>query len=316
LTFPIHAAPRRASALALVLTLAAAPALAQDQESAAPEAEAAAEEAPEMMALEDLSADTVIATVGETEVTLGQLIVERQALPDQYQSLEPKVLTQGLLQQLVTKTVLAEQARREGLDERRDIRLQLEQQATEALAQAFLRTAIEARIDEEALRAAYDARYAEAEPVEQIRAAHILVETEEEAAEIKAALEEGGDFAALAAEHGTDGTAQKGGDLGWFEQGDMVPEFGDAAFALETGEVSGPVKSPFGWHIIRLDERRQKPVPPFEEVQQQLVQELAQEAQAEVVETARAEAEVTMADKALPAEAILMDGLIRPDADR
>ena len=214
------------------------------------------------MALGDLTADTVIATVGDYELTLGELIAVRQSLPEQYQSLPPEVLTEGLLTQLVDQTVLAVRAEQTGLAARTDVRLNLLNQRNSALADAYLRERVGQRIDEAAIREAYETRYAEAEPVEQVKAAHILVEEEETAREIAAKLEDGADFADLAAEHGTDGTAEQGGDLGWFEQGDMVPEFAEAAFALETGAVSDPVKSPFGWHLILLQERRESRCPP------------------------------------------------------
>jgi len=305
------AAPRLAKALALALALGTPPALAQ-QATEAPEAPES--DAAETMAMDSLSADTVIATVGDYQLTLGELIAVRQALPQQYQSLPAEVLSEGLLTQLINQTVLAERARATGLAERRDIRLNLINQRNSALADAYLRAEVESRIDPETLEAAYAERYGDAEPVPQVRAAHILVEDEESAKALKAELDAGADFAELAREHGTDGTAQRGGDLGWFARTDMVPEFAEAAFALDPGAISDPVRSPFGWHLIRLDDRRTKPVPDFAEVQQELVRELAEAAQKSVVEEARAAAEVTLPDKRLPAEAILQDALIKPDA--
>ena len=110
-----------------------------------------------------------------------------------------------------------------------------------------------------------------------MRAGHILVETEEKAKDLKSQLDAGADFAALAAEHGTDGTAQRGGDLGWFVHSEMVPEFADAAFAMEPGTISDPVKSAFGWHLIKLDERRDRPAPALEEVKDALLGEVIQQ---------------------------------------
>ena len=310
--------PQAASVLALALVLGSAPALAQEAGEAAadqtPEAGVVAGEGEDAsMALDELSAETVIATIGDFELTLGQLIAVRQSLPQQYQQLPPEVLTEGLLSQLVNQTVLAVRADAQGLDERVDVRLNLLNQRQSALADAYLRARVEQRVDAAAIEAAYRERYAEAAPTEQVKASHILVEDKATAEDIRAKLADGAAFADLAKEYGTDGTAEKGGELGWFEQGDMVPEFSEAAFALEVGEVSEPVETPFGWHLIRVADRRDKPVPKLEEVRQEIAQSLAEQAQESVVEQARSEAEVSFPDRKLPAEAILQDALIAPE---
>ncbi|MEM1343257.1 MAG: peptidylprolyl isomerase [Pseudomonadota bacterium] len=305
----------RFTALTALALLLAAQAPAQEtetnQESAA-EATEAAEAAPPTFAMDELSADTVIATVGEYELTLGELIAVRQSLPAQYQSLPPAVLSEGLLSQLIDQTILYRRAVEAGLDARTDLRLQLINQRNSALAEAFMRAEMQASITDEAVQAIYDERYANAEPEVEVRAAHILVETEEKAADLKAQIDEGADFAELAAEHGTDGTRTRGGDLGYFSQADMVPEFAEAAFAMEVGTVSAPVQTPFGWHLIKLDDRRDKPVPGLEEVRQQIVEGLAQEAQGAILEASREAVEVSRPEKVLPPEAILADDLIAP----
>jgi len=291
--------------IALSLALFAPLAAAQDAD--------AGTETAGTMAVDALSAETVIATVGDYQLTLGELIAVRQALPQQYQSLPPEVLTEGLVTQLINQTVLSVRARQTGLDQRRDIALDLRNQRNSALADAFLRSEVESRIDSDALREAYEARYAEAEPVREVRAAHILVETEEKAQELKAALDDGAAFADLAAEHNPDATAEKGGDLGWFGRGDMVPAFADAAFAMEPGTLSAPVETPFGWHLIRLEAERTRPVPAFEEVREDLLKSLAEEAQKAILAEAREAAPITRPDKALPPEAVLQDALIEPE---
>ncbi len=143
-----------------------------------------------------------------------------------------------------------------------------------------------------------------------MRAAHILVEDQAEAKDLKAQLDKGADFAALAAEHGTDGTASRGGELGWFVHEQMVPEFADAAFAMQPGEVSDPVQSPFGWHIIKLEERRERPVPPLAEVRDQIVEQLTQKAQADVLTEVRGAAEIELGAEEVPAAAIRADEMI------
>jgi peptidyl-prolyl cis-trans isomerase C len=143
-----------------------------------------------------------------------------------------------------------------------------------------------------------------------VHAGHILVEAEEKAKELKAQLDGGADFAALAAEHGTDGTAQRGGDLGWFVRSDMVPEFADAAFVMEPGTISDPVKTAFGWHIIKLDERRDRAAPPLEEVQNELMGEVIQQAQVAIVEGLRAQSTIVMPDPPLPPQSIRDDEML------
>ena len=315
LSHPILSLPA-AALLALAL---GGPAAAQ-QTATEPEAEAetpAADtaETAEANPLAGLSADTVIATVGDYELTLGELIAVRQALPAQYQALPPEVLKEGLLEQLVNQTVLAVRARQEGYMERTDVRLALRNLENSTLADAYLREEIRSRVTPEALDAAYAERYGDAEPQEEINAAHILVDSEEKAAAIRAEAEAGAEFAALAAEHGTDGTANRGGDLGWFVEGDMVPEFSEAAFALETGVISEPVQSPFGWHLILVKERRERAAPPIEEVREELVRALAEEAQQAAIDDARAAVGVTLPEEELPAAALLADGLLRPEAE-
>jgi peptidyl-prolyl cis-trans isomerase C len=256
------------------------------------------------------SADTVVATVAGTPITLGELVAVRAGLPEQYQQLPDEVLMGALLEQLTDQILLAEAAKKAGLDQERAVRLALETQARAVLADAYMQQAMAEQITDAAVQQAYEAEYASAEPVEEVRAAHILVEDEETAKEIKGKLDEGGDFTALAAEHGTDGTASRGGELGWFVHEQMVPEFADAAFAMEAGTISDPVQSPFGWHVIKLEERRERPAPPLEEVRDQIVEQLAREAQTEVLGQLREGAEIERKAGAVPDSAIRDDSLI------
>ncbi|MDT8344750.1 MAG: peptidylprolyl isomerase [Thermohalobaculum sp.] len=297
---------------ALVLAL---PAGAQTADPATPPAApagAAPADAPADAPALDVSAANVLATVGTREITLGEIISLRRDLPEQYQYLPDEILSQGLLDQLIDQTLLDQAARAAKLDDRLDVALSIRNQVRAVLADAYLRTEMSTRMTEERLRAAYDAQYAAATPEEEVRAAHILVETEEKAKDLRAQLDAGADFAALAAEHGTDGTASRGGDLGFFVKADMVPEFADAAFATQPGQIAGPVQSPFGWHLIKVEERRQKPIPAFDEVREDLAGTLVQTIQGEIMEELRAATTVTMADPPVPAAAIRADDLIAP----
>jgi len=224
----------------------------------------------------DMTAETVIATVNGENITLGQMIAARKALPEQYQQLPDDVLFKGLLEQLIQQTAMAQvgEKNKTQLDD-----LNVENQKRAYFSGQVLEAAASAAVTEEALKKAYDEKYAKAVPAKEYDASHILVKTEEEAKAIKAELDKGGDFAAIAKEKSEDkGTAANGGSLGWFGVGMMVKPFEDAVVALEKGKTSDPVKSDFGWHIIHLNDVRDAAVPKFEDVKAELEGDLRQKA--------------------------------------
>jgi peptidyl-prolyl cis-trans isomerase C len=216
-------------------------------------------------------AGTVLATVNGTEITLGHLIAMQAQLPDQYRQLADDVLFNGMLEQLVQQEVIASVAR-ESLSMRAEIGLQNEQRAY--LASTLIEQIAAEEISEADLQAEYDAVYGSIEPVQEFNASHILVETEEEAAALIVELEAGGDFAELAALHSTGPSGPNGGQLGWFTAGMMVPTFEAAVFELEVGEVSAPVETQFGWHIVTLVDVRDLAAPLLEDVQGELIESL------------------------------------------
>lgn len=293
--------------LALFLT---APVHAQNTEEGSETKSAPAEtstEAPEEI---NATADTVVSTIDETPLTLGEIIAIRQTLPQQYQQLPDEVLLAGLIQQMTDQQLMANAAEAAGLEGGRLIQLALKNQRRAVLADAYMAQQILERVNEATIQATYEDLYVNADPVEEVRAAHILVEEESKAQDLKAQLDEGADFAALAAEHGTDGTAARGGDLGYFVNEQMVPEFAEAVFAMQPGDISGPVKSPFGWHLIKMDDRRAKPVPPLEEVRDQIIGDMTKLAEEAIVAEIRAAASIVQPDEKIPAAAIRMDGLL------
>jgi peptidyl-prolyl cis-trans isomerase C len=155
---------------------------------------------------------------------------------------------------------------------------------------------------EAAMRKVYDDATKQMKPEEEVHARHILVETEDEAKAVREELDKGGDFAELAKSKSKDpGAAAEGGDLGFFTKDQMVPEFADAAFNLDKGKLSEPVKSPFGWHIIRVEEKRTRPVPDFEQVKPQLESFVVRKAQSEYLAKLREDAKIERLDK--PADA-------------
>lgn len=286
--------------------------LAQTAAEPAEPAEPAAEtiEATPPAAAPSYTIDSALAVVDGITLTLGELIAIRRQLPDQYQSLPDEMLFDGLIEQMVDQMVLAEAAKAAGLEQRPAVVLNLLNQERATLADAYLRQAVEARVTQEAVEARYQQLYLDVEPTPEVRAGHILVETEELAADLSAQLDAGADFALLAAEHGTDGTVTQGGDLGWFAHADMVPEFADAAFAMEPGTISDPVKTAFGWHLIRLVERRDREPPALAEVREVLMGELIQQAQVAVVEELRMRSAIVMPEPPLPSQSIRDDAML------
>lgn len=212
-------------------------------------------------------ADTVVATVNGTDITLGQMISVRETLPQQYQQLQPSVLFSGILDQLVQQTLLAQTV--EGDISKRSA-LTLQVQRTAVLANEAIANEIAKRVDETAIQAMYDVKYGNFQGSPEFNASHILVETEEEAQAIATEIRAGADFAETAKEKSTGPSGPRGGALGWFGPGQMVPEFEQAVTELSVGEVSNPVQTQFGWHVIILNESRTQPAPTLEEVRGEL----------------------------------------------
>lgn len=236
----------RSSAIALLL---ATPAIADDSPNAA----------------------TVVATVNGNDITLGQMIALRSSLDPQYQSLPDDVLFNGILDQLVQQSLLASTF--EG-DTPKRVELNLANQRISLLAADVLETLIAEKVDEAAIEAAYLERFADFEGAREFNASHILVETEEEAKAIAEDVRGGADFAATAKEKSTGPSGPNGGQLGWFGPGQMVAPFEAAVETLEVGQVSDPVQTQFGWHVIILNDTRTQEAPALAEVRQEITGEV------------------------------------------
>ena len=234
-------------------------------------------------------ADQVVATVNGTDITVGHMIVARATLPQQFQELPDEVLFNGILEQLVQQTLLAQSFDSE-LPKRAKLSLENETRsltAGEALEQLFAVT-----LTDTALQEAYEARFENAEAAEEYNASHILVETEEAAQAIKEEIEGGAEFAAVAREKSTGPSGPNGGQLGWFGTGAMVPSFEAAVIALEVGEVSDPVQTQFGWHVIILNETRVQERPTLDAIRSELEEGLRTSALEARIEELTAGAEI------------------------
>jgi peptidyl-prolyl cis-trans isomerase C len=246
------------------------------------------------------TADTVVATVNGTAITLGHMIMAREALPDQYKALPPDVLFKGILDQLVQQTALEQSM--DGKLTRRDT-LHLENEERGYVSARALEAVVRGAVTDAALQTAYDARFKDAAPQTEYNAAHILVADEAKAKELLAQLEAGADFAELAKTNSTDtGSGAVGGDLGWFGLGMMVKPFEEAVVAAELGKVAGPVQSDFGFHLILVKETRVAAQPTLDDIRDELATEIEQQAiEAHVTEVTAAAAVETPGEGIDPA---------------
>lgn len=242
---------------------------------------------------QDVTADTVVAKVGDTEITMGEVIIARAQLPQQYNQFPSAVLFDGVVDQLIQQQLLADAL--ETVPNRIDLALQNERRAM--LAGEVISAIADTAVTEEALQAAYDARFADAEEVNEFNASHLLVPTEQEALAAKARIDEGAEFADVARDVSTGPTGPNGGNLGWFGAGAMVPEFENAILALEVGEVTEPFQTQFGWHVATLNEMRVQPRPSLDDIRDELSGELR-----EIAITARLEELSAAQEVVKPAE--------------
>ena len=236
-------------------------------ESPAPEAAAAAPKG-----------DPVVARVGGDEIHLSDMSEAAQSLPDEVRSMPPQVLYPMLLDQMIDRKIIVLAARKQGLDKDPSVLRAIAHASDQALQNALLSRDLGPSVTDAALKARYDATIAKKPGEEEVRARHILVTDEATAKKIIDELNHGGDFVELAKKDSTDPAAKQGGDLGFFKKADMVPEFAKAAFALQPGQITQtPVHTQFGWHIIKVEEKRTTPPPTFDqsrnEIRQQIIQE-------------------------------------------
>jgi peptidyl-prolyl cis-trans isomerase C len=284
-------------------TALASPGFAQDQNAG----QAAGESAE---ATQTYDASTVLATVNGTEITLGHVIAMRDRLPPQYQNLPDEVLLTGLLDQLVDQQLLAEAQSGSPETDPLQVKLAIENERRGALAGLAANAAVADVVDDAKVQAAYDKLVAEFQPQPEFNASHILVDSEEKAKALKAEIDGGKDFAEVAKANSSDGSAAAGGELGWFGAGQMVPEFETTAAALEVGEVSEPVQSQFGWHLIKLTDKRETTPPTLDEARPEIENGLRQEALEAKLAELRGAATIEKPETGLPPAAIRESDLL------
>ena len=238
--------------------------------------------------------DPIVAKVDGQPIHLSDLKAALAGLPASAHTMSPETLYPMVLDQMIDGRALVAEARRTGLDKDPAVQRTVAEAEDRALATAVLHKEIGAKVTDAAVRARYDAEMAGKPGEEEVHARHILVPDEATAKQIIAELSKGADFAALSKQYSKDpGAAQQGGDLGFFKKGEMVPEFAEAAFALQPGQVDQtPVHTQFGWHVIQVIERRRAPAESFDKAREELRQKMIQDYVQAAVESARAEVHV------------------------
>lgn len=237
--------------------------------------------------------DPVVATVNGNHITRSEVEQAYVRLPEQYRQAPMEAVFEPLSEQMIDGELILEQAVADDLASDPDIAAEIENARANVIRQALVGRAIDAAMTDEALQAAYEEKKSDpAFTYEEVKARHILVAEEAEAIEVIAALDAGGDFEELAKEKSTGPSGPNGGDLGYFQQGAMVPEFGDAAFAMEPGTYTKePVKTDFGYHVIMVEDKRNSN-PSFAETEQEIRQALAETTITDLVDSLREGAEI------------------------
>lgn len=245
-------------------------------------------------------ADEVVARVNGVEITRGDLAVAAEDILQSAPDIPAEEQEGYLITYLTDLELLAQAAREAGIADEEAFRKRMEYVTKRNLMETFLNRKGAEAVSDEAAQALYDEVIEQVPEEERVHARHILVETESEAKAIREELDGGADFAAVAAQRSLDpGSKDEGGDLGWFSQEEMVPEFAAAAFALEPGEVSDPVQTDFGWHIIKVEGKRNKPG--FDEVRDQIDEMLVRRTQRDVIVGLRESARIERFGAADPA---------------
>jgi peptidyl-prolyl cis-trans isomerase C len=247
--------------------------------------------------------DPVVARANGVDIHESDLTLAEEEIGNNIPNLPPAQKRDYLINYLADVVVLSQAAEKQGLADRPDVKRKLAFDHNRLLMESLLQDTGKAALSEDAERQVYNDAVKQMTSEEEVHARHILVPTEDEAKAILAQLKAGADFATLAKEKSKDPGGADGGDLGYFTKEQMVPEFAAVAFKLDKGQISDPVKTQFGWHIIKVEDKRLKPTPTFEQVKGQIENYVAHRAQAALVEKLRASASVEHLDKPAAAPA-------------
>ena len=212
--------------------------------------------------------DKTVATVNGYEIKTSEVRMAFDDVIGQLPNMPAKLRFPFVVEFLIERHLLAQVAAQEGIATSEDYKRRLAAYQAKALRDSYLTEKIAPAVTEAEIKAAYEKEAAKVQQTERIRARHILVATEKEANDIEAKLKAGAKFEDLAKQYSLDGSKDYGGDLGYFTAPEMVPEFSKAAFALKAGEISAPIKTDYGWHVIRLDDRKMGSAQPYDQVKE------------------------------------------------
>jgi peptidyl-prolyl cis-trans isomerase C len=236
------------------------------------------------------------ATVNGDPISEAEIKIAEEDLGESFSGMTPEQRREAVLTLLIDIKLGAAAAEKANLADSDEFKARLDYLREKALMQEYIETSGAKAVSEDAVKKLYDETVKDMSPETEVRARHVLVESEDEAKKARERLEKGEDFATVAKEMSKDpGSGQQGGDLGFFTKEQMVPEFSEAAFSLEPGKLSAPVKSNFGWHVIKVEEKRERPVPSLDQVRGQITLYLTRRAQQDLITTLRNEAKITRA---------------------
>src|SRR6202012_2779020 len=241
--------------------------------------------------------DPVLAKVNGSEIHQSDIALAEEELGPSLDKMDPATKQENLLAFLIDMKIVSKAAEDKKVENNEEFKKRLAFARNRLLMDSLLADEGKATTTDEAMKKVYDDAAKQVTGEQEVHARHILVETEDEAKAVKAELDKGADFAELAKKKSKDPGASDGGDLGFFTKEQMVPEFSAVAFALEPGKISDPVKSQFGWHIIKVEEKRNRKPPEFDQVKAQIETYVTRKAQAEYVGKLREAAKIERMDK-------------------
>ena len=244
------------------------------------------------------AADPVVARVNGVDIKQSDLDFAESEVGPRLDNYQPADRKKVLLQYVIENELMAGAGQKDNLDKTESFASRLAYHQRRALRDAFFDAKISDAVTEAEAKKIFDEKIGQLKPEQEIRARHILVASEEEAKEIAERLKKGDDFAALAKEKSKDSGAE-GGDLGFFTRGQMLKPFEDAAFAIDVGAISEPVQTQFGWHIIKVEEKRDQQLPSFDQVKTAIMSQLVQQRAQEVVTGLRDAATIEVVDPEL-----------------
>ena len=242
-------------------------------------------------------ANPVLAKVNGSEIRASDVALAEEELGPSLAQMDPATKKDNVLSFLIDMKIVAKEAEDKKIADRDDFKSKLAFARNRLLMDNLLAVEGKAAITDENMKKVYEDAAKQITGEQEVHARHILVETEDQAKKIEDELKKGADFAELAKKKSKDPGASDGGDLGFFTKDQMVPEFSAAAFALEPGKISDPVKTQFGWHIIKVEEKRTRQAPAFEQVKPQIETYVTRKAQADYVAKLRQTAKVERMDK-------------------